>query len=181
MVLWRTVRYFYFLELEGDTGVIKPLTSIALLFASLNLLSCGSSSPTGGTGSTGLVSGVCTYVSPPLTQGASDATLCYTYTNMPVNAATGGSGICPGVSGNWTVTTVTSCPTTLGTTAAAQLGTCTINVPALGATFPAYSYTALYYAGADYTTCSAAHQGCINQSASLSGYSSSWAGINGCN
>jgi hypothetical protein len=45
----------------------------------------------------------------------------------------------------------------------------------------AYSYTILYYAGADYTTCAKAHQGCIAQSANLTGYSSSWAGIGGCN
>ena len=151
---------------------------LALAFVAATLSSCGSSTP--GTSTTGLVSGVCTYVSPPLGQGTSDATLCYTYSNAPTNAISGGSGLCPSVSGNWTVATVASCPTTLGSQAAAQLGTCTVNVPALGAGFPAYTYSILYYAGADYTTCSAAHAGCTTQASVGGGYTSSWAGVAGC-
>jgi hypothetical protein len=140
----------------------------------LGALSCGGSSSE----SSGLVSGICTYIAPATSEGPPQASLCYTYTNAPALAISGGSGLCPQQLSTVTVATVTVCPATLGNPPVAQLGTCTVNVPALGSA--AYSYTILYYAGADYPTCHAAAQGCADQHI-LAGYTSSWAGIGGCN
>jgi hypothetical protein len=141
-----------------------------LIVAAALALCCGGSS----TASGDLVSGSCTYVSPPASEGAPSASVCYTYTNAPASAATGDSGLCPPALADTTVTTVSTCPTTLGSPAVAQLGTCKV-----GVSTPAYSYTILYYAGADYATCAAAALACANQ-ATLAGYTAAWTGINGC-
>jgi hypothetical protein len=151
-----------------------------ILFASafaLTTSACSSSSP-GSTSSGGVVSGSCTYVDPPT--GAPEAAECRTYENADPSAATGGSGLCPagfGAPGPLIVNTVTSCPATLGDPPLKQLGTCTVDVPALGPV-AAYTYIILYYAGQDYPTCPMAEKACANQK--LTGYTATWAGIGGC-
>jgi hypothetical protein len=140
--------------------------------------SCSSSTPSGGDSGGGgdLVSGACTYESPPT--GQLEASTCITYKDVPHLAATGGSGFCPTGVSAVKVTTVTSCPATLGAPPLKQLGTCTVHAPALGPN-PAYSYTILYYSGLDSPTCAKAKAGCAAQ-ADLENYTSSWSNMPGC-
>jgi hypothetical protein len=121
-------------------------------------------------------SGGCT-VTTPVSGGTSESAVCYTYSNMPPLAATGGSGLCPTTSSTSVVTTVSSCPSTLGTPSAAQLGTCTLNEPALGP-FAAYTIRITYYAIGLTETCHLANRACQNQQ--MSNITSSWQGIGGC-
>src|SRR5674476_568895 len=121
------------------------------------------------------LSGGCTVTTP--VSGTTETAFCYVYFNAPANAATGGMGICPANATTPTVRTVSSCPSTLGTPPAAQLGTCTVNMPEMGP-FAGYTYRVTFYTGFP-KTCHLANQACQNKQIG-GGITSSWQGVGGC-